>query len=250
MKQTVILFIIGCTVLGAAFAGGSQNAANGGGDPAPGRSPGPPGVMQLSNADHGEPLPGETPTYIVTKDDSGGDGGGENRSPLTSNDVLDSPPDEEEEQVDKVRGEGDDLEPFVGDVSSESSSSSVLLAASREESDVVVGTGQGEQLQSENQLGGPDEEGEEGEGGGEKEEEGQPPTPGVGPCSRSIEDYLKPDDKIVRVDKDKAVDGETHLQVHVVHDVFDTANGIVPGIVYRGKWNLVLFPRSGRGKSA
>nr|XP_029711963.1 uncharacterized protein LOC109407380 isoform X3 [Aedes albopictus] len=233
MKQTVILFIIGCTVLGAAFAGGSQNAANGGGDPAPGRSPGPPGVMQLSNADHGEPLPGETPTYIVTKDDSGGGDGGENRSPLTSNDVLDSPPDEEEEQVDKVRGGGDDLEPFVGDVSSESSSSSVLLAASREESDVVVGAGEGEQLQSENQLGGPDEEGEEGEGGGEKEEEGQPATPGIGPCSRSIEDYLKPDDKIVRVDKDKAVDGETHLQVHVVHDVFDTANGIVPGIVYR-----------------
>lgn len=220
MKQTVILFIIGCTVLGAAAFAGGQNAANGGGDPAPGRSPGPPGVMQLSNADHGEPLPGETPTYIVTKDDTVD---GESRSPLTSNDVLDSPPEE-----DTVRG--DDLEQFVGDVSSESSSSSVLLAEAGESEALGIG----EQLQSENQLSEP-------EGGEERAtEEGHPPA-GVGPCPRNGEDYLKPDDKIVRVDKDKDVDGGTHLQVHVVHDVFDTANGIVPGIVYRGKWKSILL---------
>ncbi|XP_062533391.1 uncharacterized protein LOC134202403 [Armigeres subalbatus] len=212
MKQTVILFVIGCTVLGpAAFAGG-QSAANGGGDPAPGRSPGPPGVMELSNTEHGEPLPGESPTYIVTKDDTGA-GEGENRSPLTSNDVLDSPPDEDQVHA----GGAGDVEQSVGDVSSESSGSSALATS---------GESGGEQIQNENQPA--EDGGSDGDGDG-----GQPPTVGVGPCSRNIEDYLKPDDKIVRVDKDKD-DGGTHLQVHVVHDVFDTANGIVPGVVYRG----------------
>ncbi|XP_062537723.1 uncharacterized protein LOC134206060 isoform X2 [Armigeres subalbatus] len=215
MKQTVILFVIGCTVLGpAAFAGG-QSAANGGGDPAPGRSPGPPGIMELSNTEHGEPLPGESPTYIVTKDDTG-EGEGENRSPLTSNDVLDSPPGEDQVHA----GGAGDVEQSVGDVSSESSGSSALATS---------GESGGEQIQNENQPA--EDGGSDGDGDG-----GQPPTVGVGPCSRNIEDYLKPDDKIVRVDKDKD-DGGTHLQVHVVHDVFDTANGIVPGVVYRVQVN-------------
>ncbi|XP_065085313.1 uncharacterized protein LOC135707424 isoform X2 [Ochlerotatus camptorhynchus] len=207
MKQTVILFIIGCTVLGAAFAG-AQNAANG--DPAPGRSPGPPGVAQLPNTEHGEPMDGETPTFIFTKDDTAG-----SRSPLTSNDVLDPPPGDDDDDV--GGGGGGDSEQFAGDVSSESSRSSSVLAASGESEEVELAGSVGGELQVENQL--------EGEPGPEQVE--------VEPCSRSIEDYLKPDDKIVRVGKDDDSRGETHLQVHVVHDVFDTANGIVPGVVYR-----------------
>lgn len=213
MKQTVILFIIGCTVLGAAFAG-AQNAANG--DPAPGRSPGPPGVTQLPNSEHGEPMDGETPTYIFTKDDS--DDG--SRSPLTSNDVLDPPPEEDDDEV----GGGGDSEQFAGDVSSESSRSSSVLAASGESEEVERADSVGGELQVENQL--------EGEPGPEQVD--------ADPCSRSIEDYLKPDDKIVRVGKGDDGRDETHLQVHVVHDVFDTANGIVPGVVYRGKWKPFL----------
>ncbi|XP_055525442.1 uncharacterized protein LOC129718573 isoform X3 [Wyeomyia smithii] len=173
MKPTVVLFTIGCIVLGASFAE-SQNGANS--DPAPGRSPGPPGMQQLPDTEHGEPVDELAPTFILTRDIEA-----ENRSPLTSNDVLDAP------DVDEGELDGGDPEPFVGDVSSESSSVAAASAERDTETDPVNS-----------------------------------------PCSRSVEDYLKPADEIVMV-----AAGEESLHIDVIHDVFDAANGIVPGVVYR-----------------
>ncbi|XP_055617633.1 uncharacterized protein LOC129762992 isoform X3 [Toxorhynchites rutilus septentrionalis] len=206
MKPTVILFTIGCVVLGTAFVSAQNSASS---DPAPGRSPGPPGVLELTESEHGEAV--DVPTYIFTKDDD--DDIDNNRAPpLMSNDVLD-PLDEGEEhgEVGKVA----DPERIVSDVSSESSGVS----------DAPVNVNGGErsssaaarEIAADNQL----------------REPGENSLPE--PCSRSVDDYLKPNDKIVRVDISEAVrkNDVDRLQVDIVHDVFDATNGIVSGVEYR-----------------
>ncbi|XP_058443100.1 uncharacterized protein LOC131425318 isoform X3 [Malaya genurostris] len=189
MKQTVVLFIIGCTVLGTAFTG-AQNSASG--DPAPGRSPGPPGVQQVTDSEHGEPVEDAPPTFILTRDIA------DNWPPLTSNDVLDAS-DFEDKEVDGP-------EQFTGDVSSESSS---VLTASTKSSIHAVG-----ELDSEDLLQRPDD------------------IAANNPCSDSVDDYLKVEDEIVPVEAEGS-GGSQSLQIDVTHDVFDTANGIVPGVIYQ-----------------
>ncbi|XP_058822414.1 uncharacterized protein LOC131683943 isoform X3 [Topomyia yanbarensis] len=207
MKQTVVLFIIGCTVLGAAFAGAQNSASS---DPAPGRSPGPPGVQQLSDSEHGEPADDAPPTFILTRDAAADD---DNRSPLTSNDVLDASSDLEEK-------EADGSEQFTGDVSSESSSSSLLFG-------VIAASAKSTAHRIDEFL----------EGDQLLEPE---PISANNPCSGSVDNYLKAEDEIVRFEAGTTEgsgggggSSQSLLLIDVTHDVFDTANGIVPGVIYR-----------------
>ncbi|XP_055586798.1 uncharacterized protein LOC129739391 isoform X3 [Uranotaenia lowii] len=246
-KSVLVLLLFGCIVLGASVAfAGVLNVANS--DPAPGRSPGPPvlapaatrviaGMRQFGggsseNGEHGD-IEGGSPTYIFTKDDT--DNGADDdekeeggasaevdskiRSPLTSNDVLDAAGESEgvdelvEPEVDRPEEEDSgDPEPLTGDVNSESSGG----VSKNQKSDAS--------------------------GGNEEDERGS-----NWPCSHSVENYLKADDKIVRIvnsgggnsvaqkqgEEAADIQGNNRLQVEITHDVYDTGNGIVPGVIYR-----------------
>ncbi|XP_039440556.1 uncharacterized protein LOC120421415 isoform X3 [Culex pipiens pallens] len=208
MKQSVVLCVLLlCAVLGAVAFSGGQSAASG--DPAPGRSPGPPGVEQLSDAEHrGEPLDGDgsSPTYLFTRDAAQDT----RHSPLTSNDVLDGPEEDEEDQEVEEEEEEEDVggpELVVGDVSSEPS----LVEEEEEEERDDSG-----EIKAENQLRGP-----------------ELPAGSTG-CGQGVQDYLKAGDKIERIGGESETSGSKEsLWVSVGHDLFEASNGIVPGVVYR-----------------
>ena len=163
-KFIILIFVVGCMVLGAL---GRANT-----DPAPGRSPGPPaGMVNINENTHHVVEDEPSSSILLTKDEE-----------LTSyfdssNDVINN----NEEIIDErptlktILDKNDNKLKMVDDKDKKRNR-----------------------------------------------------------CAYNLNDYLKSTDKIV---KRTESDGENidELHIDVTHDAFDTRNGLIPGIIYKGK---------------
>jgi hypothetical protein len=242
MKIFKLFFIFGLIQMSASDADSGTST-----DPAPGRSPGPPQMKKLREQHIGDTAHNSPPTLLLSKDEFLLSN--ELPLPVSSSsgydDIINSPyiddnsRNKNNDDVDGNQNDDDDDEHnnvkttnafnMVGKSTQFSNTNTINIDLNSKSNSNINKKLNDEQRHS-----------DETNNGDSNNNKSDRHSTSLAPCMHvNDDDYVRMSDSVIKIEKNNVK--QNLFDVDVSHDVFDTANGLLSGIIYTGEFFIFIF---------
>jgi hypothetical protein len=233
MKIFKVFFIFGLIHMSASDADSGTST-----DPAPGRSPGPPQMKKLREQHIGDTAHNSPPTLLLSKDEFLLSN--ELPLPVSSSsgydDIINSPyidDNSRNKNNDDVDGHNNvkttNAFNMVGKSTQFSNTNTINIDLNSKSNSNINKKLNDEQRHS-----------DETNNGDSNNNKSDRHSTSLAPCMHvNDDDYVRMSDSVIKIEKNNVK--QNLFDVDVSHDVFDTANGLLPGIIYTGEFLFSFF---------